>query len=198
MYERGGELVGYNDYDMEARLRYDAGPRRRALSARPPEFFQTLPTLAPSARGLQGAPGAYHGAAAPNVRPRPHSHEPQPRQASNSPPSFPREVQQPPRIRSLSRDFPAVRQGISVGQVQGNSNALAGPSRSAIPPGPPSRSVEQHKYSQGSSFLRLAQSMRQEREQGVTYYKRDGAVGCSNDAYSIAQEAKVNKHRYGN
>ena len=89
MYECGGELGGYNDYDMEARLRYDAGPQCHAVSAHPPEFFQTLPTLAPSACGLQGAPGAYHSAAVPNVHLRPHSHEPQLWQASNGPPSFP-------------------------------------------------------------------------------------------------------------
>ena len=93
MYECGGELGGYNDYDMEAHPRYDAGPQHHAVSAHPPEFFQTLPTLAPSACGLQGAPGAYRGAAVPNVCPHPHSHKPQLRQASNGPPSFPQDIQ---------------------------------------------------------------------------------------------------------
>jgi hypothetical protein len=100
--------------------------------------------------------------------------------------AFPHEAQhvEHPRIRSLSRDFPATCQGTPTGQIQGQSNAQAGPSRSA----------------QGS-FLRLVRSLQKEQEEGVTYYKRkdfqDGGVGPSNDAYSIAQEAKANKRRYG-
>lgn len=91
-----------------------------------------------------------------------------------------------PRIRSLSRDIPMTCQVIPVAQVQGQSN-VAGPSRSTIPP----------TQAAARSFIRLAQSLRQEQEEGTTYYRRDGAVGGSNDAYSIAQEAKANRRRYG-
>jgi len=204
-YVHGGELAGYsNDYNMELRPRYDPGYQRRAPPARAPEFFQTLPTLAPSARGLQGKSRTHRTAAPPlalrhrtavgaTPDPRRHSHEP-PAPA----PSFPQEAQrmEHPRVRSLSRDFPTTRQVTPAGQVQGQSNAQAGPSRNAIPPAqPPSRSVEKHVYSQGS-LMRLAQSLRQEREDGVTYYKQDGNAGPSNDAYSIAQEAKANRRRY--
>ena len=44
--------------------------------------------------------------------------------------------------------------------------------------------------------MQLAQSLHQEREEGVTYYKWDGTAGPSNDAYLIVQEAKANRHCY--
>ena len=201
-YGHGGGMGGYNnDYDMEPRPRYNPGYRRRIPPARAPEFFETLPTLALSARGLQGASGMYHAAAPPQA---PHNHTAvDPQRRSHEPParapSFPREAQhiEHPRICSSSRDFPTMRQGTPAGQVQGQSNAQAGPSWSAIPPAQlPSRPVEKRAYSQSQSFLRLAQSLCQEQKEGVTYYKQDMAAGPSSDAYSIAQEAKAHRCRY--
>jgi hypothetical protein len=201
-YERGGAHAGCSDYDMEVRPRYNPGYRRRGPPTRPPEFFQTIPTLAPPSRSVRGASGAYRASAPPVVSrnraevgaatPDPHRRSHEPRQTSNGPtraPSFPREIQRVdrPRIRSSSRDIARTHQGVPVAQVQGQSNAPGGPSRSIIPPTQPT----------ARSFVRLAQSLRQEQEEGVTYYRRDGAVGGSNDAYSIAQEAKANRRRYG-
>ena len=188
-YEHGGTLAEYNDYDMEMRPRYNTGYRRRGPPTRPPEFFKTLPTLAPSSRGLHGASGAYRtttpalvprgpaGVASGMPDGRPRSHEPrQPSNGANRAPSFPREIQRmdQPRIRSLSRDVPRMHQGIPATQARGQA------------PGEAAR-----------SFMRLAQSLRQEKEEGVTYYRREGASGPSSDAYSMAQEAKANRRRYG-
>ena len=88
VYGHGGELAGYNDnYNMEPHPQYDPGYRRHAPPARAPEFFQTLPTLAPSACGFQGASKMHRTAALPLVLcnctavgtmpdPRCRSHEP--------------------------------------------------------------------------------------------------------------------------
>lgn len=201
-YERGGVHARYSDYDMEVHPRYNTGYRRCGPPTRPPEFFQTLPTLLPPSRSLRGASGAYRASAPPVVTrnraelgvatPDPHRRSHEPQQTSNGPTraaSFPHEIQHGnrPRVRSLSRDIARTHQGIPVAQVQGQSNAPGGSSRSIVPPTQPT----------ARSFLRLAQSLRQEQAEGVTYYRRDGAVGGSNDAYSIAQEAKANRRRYG-
>ena len=201
-YECGGAHVRYADYNMEVHPRYNAGYRRRGPPTRPPEFFQTLPTLLPPSRSLRGALGVYQASAPPVVphnraevgaaTPDPHRRSHEPRQTSNAPthaPSFPREIQRVdrPRIHSLSHDIARTHQGIPVAQVQGQSNASGGSSRSIIQP----------TQQTARSFMRLPQSLRQEQEEGMTYYRRDGAVGGSNDAYSIAQEAKANKRRYG-
>jgi len=201
-YERGGAHARYTDYDMEVHPRSNADYRRRGPATRPPEFFQTLPTLLPPSRSLRGASGAYRTSAPPVVprnraevgtaMPDPHRRSHEARQTSNGPTraaSFPREMQRVDgaRIGSLSRDIPRTHQSIPVTQAQGQSNAHGGSSRNIIqqPPGQAAR-----------SFLRLAQSLRQEQEEGVTYYRRDGAVEGSNDAYSMAQEAKANRRRY--
>jgi len=200
-YEHGGAHARYTDYDMEVHPRLNAGYQRRGPATRPPEFFQTLPTLLPPSRSLRGASGPYRTSAPPAVprnraevgtaMPDPHRRSHEPRQMSNGPAraaSFPREMQRVDgaRVGSLSRDIPRTQKSIPVTQAQGQSNAHGGSSRNIIqPPGQAAR-----------SFLRLAQSLRQEQEEGVTYYRHDGAVERSNDAYSMAQEAKANRRRY--
>ena len=158
-YGHGGGMGGYNNnYDMEPRPRYNPGYRCHIPPAHAPEFFETLPTLAPSACGLQGASGTYHAAAPPQaphnrtaVDPQCCSHEP-----PACAPSFSREAQciEHPHIFSSSQDFPTMCQGTPAGQVPEQSNAQAGPSWSAIPPAQlPLRPVEKCAYPQSQSFL---------------------------------------------
>ena len=181
VYEHGRELGGYNDHGMEVQPRYDPGYKCCAPPCRAPEFFQTLPTLAPSARGLQGSSGTYHAAVPGHSRtplgsgiPNPHHYALEPCQALNAAgcaPSMPRDAQHMEHchVPSLSRDVPMMHQGTG---VPAQSNAKAGPSRIAAAAPLPSRPPQQQQYSQSESFFRLAQSLHQEKQEGVTYYKR--------------------------
>ena len=66
VYGHSGKLMGYdNGYGMEPCPRYDPGYQQCAPPACAPEFFQTLPTLAPSAHSLQGVLRMHHAAAPP-------------------------------------------------------------------------------------------------------------------------------------
>lgn len=200
-YERGGAHARYTDYDMEVHPRSNAGYRCCSPATHPLEFFQTLPTLLPPSRSLRGASGVYRTSAPPVVpcnrtevgtaMPDPHCRSHEPQQTSNGlahAASFPREMQRVDgaRIGSLSHDIPRMQHSIPVTQVQGQSNAHGGSSQNIIQlPGQAAR-----------SFLRLAQSLHQEQEEGVNNYRRDGAIEQSNNAYSMVQEAKANRHCY--